>query len=102
MSVPWPVSAGRARTAGLEGLCFKRLDEPYRPTRSRRKYKERVTTEAVIGAVTGSLTAPRTVLLDHYDTAGQNAHLAFEGVPARLCRPMLCSPHPVMGQALSG
>ncbi|MER7219036.1 MULTISPECIES: ATP dependent DNA ligase [Streptomyces] len=31
----------------------------------------RVTTEAVIGAVTGSLTAPRTVLLGRYDAAGR-------------------------------
>jgi ATP-dependent DNA ligase len=57
-------------TAGLEGLCFKRLDEPYRPVRSWRKYKVRVTTEAVVGAVTGSLAAPRTVLLGRYDRAG--------------------------------
>ncbi|GAA2281967.1 hypothetical protein GCM10010145_61860 [Streptomyces ruber] len=58
--------------AGLESLVFKRLDEPYRGgARSWRKYKVRVTTEAVIGAVTGSLTAPRTVLLGHYDTAGR-------------------------------
>ncbi|MFH9016564.1 ATP-dependent DNA ligase [Streptomyces sp. NPDC017943] len=28
---------------GLEGLCFKRLDEPYRPVRSWKKYKVRVT-----------------------------------------------------------
>jgi hypothetical protein len=41
--------------AGLEGLCFKRLDEPYvRGARSWRKYKVRVTTEAV----TGALAAP--------------------------------------------
>jgi ATP-dependent DNA ligase len=58
--------------AGLEGLCFKRLDEPYRGgTRSWRKYKVRVTTEAVVGAITGSLTAPRTVLLGRYDHQGR-------------------------------
>jgi hypothetical protein len=35
-------------------MCFERLDEPYRPVRSWRKCKVRVTTEAaVIGAVTG-------------------------------------------------
>jgi ATP-dependent DNA ligase len=45
--------------AGLEGLCFKRLNEPYRPVRSWLKYKVRVTTEAIIGAITGSLAAPR-------------------------------------------
>jgi hypothetical protein len=34
--------------AGPEGLCFKRLDAPYRPVRSWRKYKVRVTTEAIV------------------------------------------------------
>ncbi|MGW5609358.1 ATP-dependent DNA ligase [Streptomyces sp. NPDC003753] len=62
--------------AGVEGLCFKRLDEPYRPVRSWRKYKVRVTTEAIIGAVTGSPAAPRTVLLGRYDAAG---HLQYTG-----------------------
>ncbi|MFE7935531.1 ATP-dependent DNA ligase [Streptomyces sp. NPDC057456] len=58
--------------AGVEGLCFKRLNEPYRGgVRSWRKYKVRVTTEAVIGAVTGSLAAPRTLLLGRYDRAGR-------------------------------
>nr|AOE46842.1 polydeoxyribonucleotide synthase [Streptomyces antibioticus] len=58
--------------AGLEGLCFKRLDEPYvRGSRSWRKYKVRATTEAIVGAVTGSLTAPRTVLLGRYDAQGR-------------------------------
>ncbi|MEU1916088.1 hypothetical protein [Streptomyces massasporeus] len=32
--------------------------------------KVRVTTEAIVGAVTGSLAAPRTVLLGRYDHAG--------------------------------
>ncbi|MFI0141888.1 ATP-dependent DNA ligase [Streptomyces luteogriseus] len=58
-------------SAGLEGLVFKRLDEPYLPVRSWRKYKVRVTTEAIVGAVTGSLAAPRTVLLGRYDRAGR-------------------------------
>ncbi|MEU1106629.1 hypothetical protein ABZ408_37605 [Streptomyces tibetensis] len=31
----------------------------------------RVTSEAVIGAVTGSLAAPRTLLLGRYDPAGR-------------------------------
>jgi ATP-dependent DNA ligase len=60
--------------AGVAGLCFKRLNEPYRgAVRSWRKYKVRVTTEAMIGAVTGSLTAPRTLLLGRYDRAGRPA-----------------------------
>ncbi|TKS96326.1 ATP-dependent DNA ligase [Streptomyces lasalocidi] len=58
--------------AGLEGLCFKRLNEPYTGgARTWRKYKVRTTTEAIIGAVTGPLQAPRTVLLGRYDTAGR-------------------------------
>ncbi|MGW0769259.1 hypothetical protein [Streptomyces sp. NPDC002676] len=62
--------------AGLEGLCFKRLDEPYRGgVRSWRKRRVRFTTEAVIGAVTGSLAAPRTVLLGRYDTAGRRQYI---------------------------
>ncbi|UUA11587.1 MULTISPECIES: ATP-dependent DNA ligase [Streptomyces] len=67
--------------AGLEGLCFKRLDEPYLPVRSWRKYKVRVTTEAIVGAVTGSLAAPRTVLLGRYDDAGR---LRYTGRSATL------------------
>jgi ATP-dependent DNA ligase len=58
--------------AGLEGLCFKRLEELYRGgVRSWLKYKVRVTAEAVVGAVTGTLTAPRTALLGRYDSAGR-------------------------------
>ncbi|MDX3314528.1 ATP-dependent DNA ligase [Streptomyces sp. NPDC054884] len=58
--------------AGVAGLCFKRLEESYRGgVGSWRKYKVRVTTEAVIGAVTGSLAAPRTLLLGRYDRAGR-------------------------------
>ncbi|MGW7528477.1 hypothetical protein [Streptomyces sp. NPDC054783] len=59
--------------AGVEGLCFKRLDEPYRPVHSWRKHKVRVTTESIIGAVTGAVAAPRTVLLGRYDAAGRRA-----------------------------
>ncbi|MGW1602089.1 hypothetical protein [Streptomyces eurythermus] len=45
--------------AGLEELCFMRLDEPYvRGARSWRKYKVRATADAIVGAVTGSLAAP--------------------------------------------
>ncbi|MEV7084037.1 hypothetical protein AB0N88_36710 [Streptomyces sp. NPDC093516] len=56
---------------GLEGLCSKRLDESYRPVRSWRKYKIRLTREAIVGAVTGTLAAPRRVLLGRYDHAGR-------------------------------
>ncbi|WP_253915911.1 hypothetical protein [Streptomyces sp. NRRL S-31] len=70
-----PVEAGgwlEWTAAGLEGLCFKRLDGPYvAGTRLWRKYKVRATTEAVVSAVTGSLAAPRTVLPGRYDTASR-------------------------------
>ncbi|MGX1127915.1 ATP-dependent DNA ligase [Streptomyces glaucescens] len=57
--------------AGLGGLCFKRLGQPnVGGARLCLKYKVRVTTEAVIGAVTGSLAAPRTVVLGRYGTDG--------------------------------
>lgn len=59
-------------SAGLEGLCFKRLAEPYRPgTRAWGKYKVRTTTEAIVGAVTGSAAALRTLLLGRYDESGR-------------------------------
>nr|WP_237546092.1 ATP-dependent DNA ligase [Streptomyces sp. SID5606] len=56
--------------AGLEGLCFKKLTEPYRPgARAWGKYKVRATADAVVGAVTGPPTAPRSLLLGRYDGA---------------------------------
>ncbi|MFJ6509310.1 ATP-dependent DNA ligase [Streptomyces sp. NPDC091879] len=56
---------------GMEGVVYKRLTEPYRPgARSWLKYKPRETTEAILGAITGTLAAPRTVLLARYDTSG--------------------------------
>ncbi|WP_399936691.1 ATP-dependent DNA ligase [Streptomyces sp. BBFR25] len=59
-------------SAGLEGLCFKRLAEPYRARiRAWGKYKVRTTTEAIVGAVTGSAAAPRTLLLGRYDESGR-------------------------------
>ncbi|MGW0424728.1 hypothetical protein [Streptomyces sp. NPDC003015] len=57
-------------SAGIEGVLFKRLDDPYRPSRGWQKYKVHETTEAIVGAVTGSLTAPRGLLLGRYDDHG--------------------------------
>jgi hypothetical protein len=52
----------------MEGLLFKRLDSVYEPgVRGWRKYKVRETTEAIVGAVTGPLSAPRSLLLGRYD-----------------------------------
>ncbi|MGW5568192.1 ATP-dependent DNA ligase [Streptomyces tendae] len=70
--------------AGLEGLCFKRLAEPYRAgTRAWGKYKVRATTEAIVGAVTGSVTGPRTLLLGRYDATGR---LRYTGRTVPLAR----------------
>ncbi|MFF0142363.1 hypothetical protein ACFYRN_38730 [Streptomyces sp. NPDC005227] len=56
---------------GMEGVIYKRLTEPYRPgARGWLKYKPRETTEAIVGAITGTLSAPRTLLLARYDTSG--------------------------------
>ena len=71
--------------AGLEGLCFKRLTEPYRPTaRTWQKYKIRETHDAIVGAVTGPTAAPRSLLLGHYDTTGQ---LQYIGRTTTLTQP---------------
>ncbi len=59
-------------SVGMEGLVFKRLDDAYRPSvRSWQKYKVRETSEPIVGAITGPLAAPRTLLLGRYDTDGR-------------------------------
>lgn len=59
-------------SVGMEGLLFKRLDSVYEPAvRGWRKYKVRETTEAIVGAVTGSLAAPSSLLLGRYDDHGR-------------------------------
>ncbi|MEU3795943.1 ATP-dependent DNA ligase [Streptomyces fructofermentans] len=64
-------------TVGMEGIVFKRLDDTYRPgARGWLKYKPRETTEAIVGAITGTPAAPRTLLLGRYDTTG---HLQYAG-----------------------
>ncbi|MGV9277760.1 ATP-dependent DNA ligase [Streptomyces griseosporeus] len=64
-------------SVGLEGVVFKRLDDVYRPAARGGwlKYKVRETTEGIVGAVTGSLAGPRTLLLGRYDAAGRLAHV---------------------------
>ncbi|MEV6179958.1 ATP-dependent DNA ligase [Streptomyces sp. NPDC052015] len=59
-------------TVGVEGIILKRLDEPYRAgARTWRKHKPRVTKDAIVGAVTGPVTAPRTLLVGRYDRQGR-------------------------------
>ncbi|MFJ9026015.1 hypothetical protein ACIRPU_39525 [Streptomyces sp. NPDC102259] len=51
-------------SVGMEGVVFKRLNDAYRPSvRGWQKYKIRETSEAIVGAITGSPAAPRTLLL---------------------------------------
>ncbi|MFE9686840.1 hypothetical protein [Streptomyces sp. NPDC006285] len=53
-------------------VVFKKFDGLYRASaRGWLKYKVRETTEAIVGAITGPTTAPRTLLLGRYDTDGR-------------------------------
>ncbi|GHE71743.1 hypothetical protein GCM10018785_44990 [Streptomyces longispororuber] len=55
---------------------YKRLEGRYEPSvRGWRKYKIRVTEDAVVGAVTGRPAAPRTLLVGRYDTGGRLRYL---------------------------
>ncbi|MDQ0605275.1 ATP-dependent DNA ligase [Streptomyces canus] len=57
---------------GIEGLVFRPLTGQYVPGgRGWTKYKARQTTEALVGAVTGSLEVPTTALLGRYDASGR-------------------------------
>jgi ATP-dependent DNA ligase len=57
-------------SAGIEGVVLKGLSQPYLPgKRAWIKVRPQVTAEAVIGGVTGSLTAPLTLLLGRYDAS---------------------------------
>ncbi|SEB32067.1 ATP dependent DNA ligase domain-containing protein [Streptomyces misionensis] len=56
----------------MEGVVFKRVTGAYQPSvRGWKKYKVRETSEAIVGAVTGTLNSPRTVLLGRYDDEGR-------------------------------
>ncbi|MEU9272313.1 hypothetical protein AB0E04_43975 [Streptomyces sp. NPDC048251] len=58
---------GRSGRGGLQ-----EAGQPYEAAvRGWRKYKVRETEEAVIGAVTGSMALPRTLLQGRYDTVGR-------------------------------
>ncbi|MFJ6722377.1 ATP-dependent DNA ligase [Streptomyces sp. NPDC091259] len=53
---------------GLEGIVVKAMDQPYRPGyRGWYKLRRRDTTEAIIGAITGTLTRPQLLLLGRHD-----------------------------------
>ncbi|MBT2453159.1 ATP-dependent DNA ligase [Streptomyces sp. ISL-43] len=53
---------------GLEGLVVKNMNQPYRPAaRAWTKIRRRDTTEAIVGAITGTLTRPQLLVLGRYD-----------------------------------
>ena len=59
------------RQAGIEGLVVKVRHEPYVPGQRRwLKVKSRETTEVIVGAVTGQLDRPTTVVAGRYTSSG--------------------------------
>ncbi|MFE9481282.1 hypothetical protein ACFYNM_22080 [Streptomyces spororaveus] len=60
--------------SGVEGLVVKNMNQQYRPgarDRAWTKIRRRNTTEAIIGAVTGTLTRPQLLILGRYDPTGR-------------------------------
>lgn len=56
------------RSVGIEGVMVKDPASRYRPgVRGWNKLRARTTTEAVIGAVTGTLRCPMSLLLGRFD-----------------------------------
>ncbi|MFI7406026.1 hypothetical protein ACIBW9_37110 [Streptomyces sp. NPDC049541] len=65
-------------------MIFKRLDGVYEPSvRGWQKYKVLETTEAIVGAVTGSLAAPSSLLLGRYDDDGRLQYTGRTTTPTR-------------------
>ncbi|MFZ4150541.1 ATP-dependent DNA ligase [Streptomyces pseudogriseolus] len=57
---------------GIEGVVVKGLAQTYQPgRRGWIKVRARASAEAVVGAVTGRVTAPSTLLLGRYDSDGR-------------------------------
>ncbi|WP_342668494.1 ATP-dependent DNA ligase [Streptomyces ochraceiscleroticus] len=59
---------------GIEGAVSKRQQQPYLPGKRAggwRKYRVRESTEAIVGALTGSLHRPGTLLLGRLDAGGR-------------------------------
>jgi ATP-dependent DNA ligase len=55
-----------------EVVVAKRLDQPYRSgVRAWQKHRIRVTAEAVVGGITGSIDAPRELILGRHDEHGR-------------------------------
>ncbi|MGW0336888.1 hypothetical protein ACWD0J_34485 [Streptomyces sp. NPDC003011] len=61
------------------------------PTRAWRKYRSRHSTEAVVGAVTGTLTAPTTALLGRFDASGRLQYAGRTTALNAATRPVLAA-----------
>ncbi|MEU9035337.1 ATP-dependent DNA ligase [Streptomyces sp. NPDC048352] len=58
--------------SGVEGIVMKPLTSRYRPSyRGWTKIRRRDTTEAIIGAITGTLTRPQLLVLGRHDQDGR-------------------------------
>ncbi|MFF3257757.1 ATP-dependent DNA ligase [Streptomyces sp. NPDC002932] len=68
---------------GMEGLVFKRLNQNYAAGRGWTKYRTRASTEAVVGAVSGSLASPATLLLGRLDATGALQYVGRTSVLSR-------------------
>jgi ATP-dependent DNA ligase len=69
---------------GMEGLVFKKVNGTYRPgARGWKKYRSAHTTDAVIAAVSGSTTDPRTALFGRYDDEGRLRYIGRSSVLSR-------------------
>ena len=70
------------RPAGIEGLVIKGASTRYEPGARRwSKFKSRETTEVIIGAVTGPITAPETIIAGLY--RGAELVIAGRSVPLK-------------------
>ncbi|MER5871957.1 ATP-dependent DNA ligase [Streptomyces sp. NPDC002044] len=58
--------------SGVEGLVVKKMNQRYLPgSRAWTKIRRRDTTEAVIGAITGTLARPQLLVLGRHDATGR-------------------------------
>lgn len=79
VAVPQTADVGEARVwfdalagQGVEGLVVKDAGGAYREgRRGWRKVKRRITTEAIVGGVTGTRQAPESLVLGRYDADGR-------------------------------
>ncbi|MER7764621.1 ATP-dependent DNA ligase [Streptomyces sp. NPDC097619] len=104
---PMTTDPGKARewletwtdVSGVEGLVVKGMETRYLPGfRGWTKVHRRDSTEAVVGAVTGTLTRPQVLILGRLDADGR-LHPVGRTVPLRPEQPRQVSEHLVAAEA---